>query len=88
MMSHFTLRVLTRRRIILEAKAAAVLIPGSEGDFEVLGNHAPLVTALRPGQLTAACQDGRKQVAVHGGFAIVTPDRVDILADEAHLKPG
>ncbi|MGE5594218.1 MAG: ATP synthase F1 subunit epsilon [Betaproteobacteria bacterium] len=87
-MSHFILRVLTRRKIVLETKAAAVLIPGSEGDFEVLGNHAPLVSALRPGQVTAACDDGRRLIEVRGGFAVVTPDRVDILADQAHLKPG
>lgn len=87
-MSDFALRVLTRQKTALATRATSVLIPGSEGDFQVLGNHAPIVSALRPGRLVAACSGEQRDVEVTGGFVVVTPDRVDVLVDLADLKPG
>lgn len=74
-------------KVVLEARASSVMIPGSEGDFEVLGNHAPLVTALRPGRIVATCNGEHKYVQVDGGFVVVMPDRVDVLADPADVTP-
>ncbi|MEW6104792.1 MAG: ATP synthase F1 subunit epsilon [Bacillota bacterium] len=87
-MSDFALRVLTRQKTVLETRATSVSIPGSEGDFQVLGNHAPIVSALRPGRIVAACNGEQKDVEVTGGFVVVTPDRVDVLVDLADLMPG
>ncbi len=86
-MSDIALRILTRQKVVLNARVTSVIVPGTEGDFEVLGNHTPLVTVLRPGRIVATCNGERKNIEVAGGFVMVTPDRVDILAERADLTP-
>ena len=57
--------------------------PGVEGDFGVLPNHAPFITALREGVVTVIDGSSRRLFEVHGGFADVTPAGLTILAEKA-----
>lgn len=79
---HFDL--VSPERLLISAEVDQVDVPGSEGDFGVLANHAPLMTALRPGVLTIQSQGkvGEK-FFVRGGFAEVTARGLTILAEEA-----
>ncbi len=56
---------------------------GVEGDFAVLANHAPFMTALKEGEITVR-DGGRTRVfKVRGGFAEVTPLGLTVLAEHA-----
>jgi len=57
--------------------------PGVEGDFGVLPEHAPFMTALREGVVTVFDGNARRVFEVHGGFADVTPAGLTILAEQA-----
>jgi len=57
--------------------------PGVEGDFGVLPDHAPFMTALREGPITVIDGGARRVFDVKGGFADVTPQGLTILAEEA-----
>lgn len=57
--------------------------PGVEGDFGVLPQHAPFMTALREGVITVFDGSTRRRFEVHGGFADVTPEGLTILAEQA-----
>jgi F-type H+-transporting ATPase subunit epsilon len=57
--------------------------PGVEGDFGVLADHAPFMTALREGVVTVMDGGNRRQFQVEGGFADVTPAGLTILAERA-----
>ncbi|CAN5416613.1 ATP synthase F1 subunit epsilon [soil metagenome] len=57
--------------------------PGVEGDFGVLPEHAPFMTALREGTVTVFDGATRRVFEVHGGFADVTPAGLTILAEQA-----
>ena len=57
--------------------------PGVEGDFGVLPDHAPFMTALREGIVTVYEGAARRQFAVKGGFADVNGEGLSILAEEA-----
>jgi F-type H+-transporting ATPase subunit epsilon len=57
--------------------------PGVEGDFGVLADHAPFMTALREGAVTVINGGTRRAFTVKGGFADVTPAGLTILAEEA-----
>jgi F-type H+-transporting ATPase subunit epsilon len=57
--------------------------PGVEGDFGVLPQHAPFMTALREGAVTVFAEKGKRTFTVRGGFADVTPDGLTILAEQA-----
>jgi F-type H+-transporting ATPase subunit epsilon len=61
-----------------------VVVPGTEGDFGVLPDHAPLISSVRPGVI--AVFDGGQvtdRIFVAGGFAEVTGERCTVLAEQA-----
>jgi F-type H+-transporting ATPase subunit epsilon len=58
-------------------------VPGAEGDFGVLANHAPFVATLRPGILTVHGAGGAQKIVVLGGFAEVSAQGLTVLADVA-----
>ena len=61
-----------------------VVIPGKNGYFGVLADHAPLVTSLMSG-LVGIYKDGKlkDRLYLRSGFADVTPGQCTILAEEA-----
>ena len=77
------LDVVTPEKAILSRRVSEVVAPGSMGEFAVLTGHTPFLTTLRAGQIIARTEDRDIYIAVSGGFAEVTGDRVIILAETA-----
>jgi len=71
-------------RVLASLEADMVVVPGEEGDFGVLADHAPLLSLLRPGVI-AIYQGNEVQdrVFVEGGFAEVNPEGLIVLAEAA-----
>ena len=60
------------------------MVPGSEGDFVVLPDHAPVLTTLKPGVIIFKDEQGvESRVFVRGGFAEVGTEGLIILAETA-----
>ncbi len=79
----FDLSILTPEQTVYEGKVEYVQVPGSEGYLGVLAGHAPLVTALASGFLTARLPGGDEKLwRVSGGFFEVADDHATVLADE------
>ncbi len=80
----FQFELVSPEKILVSEEAKMVVVPGAEGDFGVLSQHAPLLSAIRPGvvSVTPANGDARK-IFVAGGFADVTPNLLSLLAEEA-----
>lgn len=71
-------------RLLISKAVDMVVVPGSEGDFGVLPDHAPLISSVRPGVI--AVFDGGQvtdRIFVAGGFAEVTGERCTVLAEQA-----
>lgn len=71
-------------RLLLSEAVEMVVVPGEEGDFGVLPQHAPMISMVRPGVIRV--HDGgqeRDRIFVAGGFAEVTPMRCTVLAEQA-----
>jgi F-type H+-transporting ATPase subunit epsilon len=78
------LDIVSPEKLVISETVASVTVPGSEGYFTVLGDHAPLITTLKPGFVTAVDAAGATHsIYVVGGLAEVTGTGVTILADEA-----
>tara|TARA_R110002072_G_scaffold16850_5_gene65193 strand:+ start:669 stop:1070 length:402 start_codon:yes stop_codon:yes gene_type:complete len=60
-----------------------VVVPGEEGDFGVLPDHAPVMSAIRPGAITVHNEGDTTRTFILGGFAEVTPAGLTVLAAEA-----
>jgi len=72
-------------RLLISRDVGMVVVPGAEGDFGVLPDHAPLISTVRPGVIDvyddgAAISD---RIFVSGGFAEVTGERCTVLAEQA-----
>lgn len=78
---HFDL-VSPERRLMSE-DVDQVDVPGAEGVFGVLPDHAPFMATLAPGVLTVKNAGSEKRIFVRGGFAEVTPAGLSVLAEEA-----
>lgn len=50
--------VLTPDRDIFQGAIASVKVPGINGEFQVLNNHAPIVSALEEGKVEIVTSDG------------------------------
>lgn len=83
---NFTLRIITPEQEIFNDRIVSVIVPGSEGQFCVLANHAPLVSQLKKGVVLVEYADGKCiDVDVEGGYAKVRDNVVIILATSASM---
>jgi F-type H+-transporting ATPase subunit epsilon len=78
---HFEL--VSPEKLVFSGEVQQVDLPGAEGDFGVLENHAPTVATLRPGILTVHGAGGAQQIVVLGGFAEVSASGLTVLAEVA-----
>ncbi len=78
------IEIVSPERLVLSEIVTSVTVPGSEGYFTVMTDHAPFMTTLRPGFITVTAANGHAEVFfVRGGFADVSPEGLTILAEEA-----
>ena len=73
----------TPTRQLVSEEVDEVVAPGSEGYFGVLPGHAAFLATLGSGEVVYRRGRDEVHLAVHGGFAEVTPERVIILAETA-----
>jgi F-type H+-transporting ATPase subunit epsilon len=77
------LEIVSPERLVMSEQVSSVTVPGTDGYFTVMGDHAPLMTTLKPGFVTAVTGAGSSQFYVRGGFADISPAGLTILAEEA-----
>ena len=80
---HLTLEFVTPERAIVHDDVDEVELPGEEGFIGVLPGHAPLLAALKTGEMWYRKGTDKKFAFIAGGFAEIVPDRVSILAQVA-----
>lgn len=78
---HFAL--VSPERELFNGEVDHVVVPGSEGEFGVSPNHAPVMSVIKPGALKVINEGTERRIFVNGGFADVTPEGLSVLAEEA-----
>lgn len=80
----FPFELVSPERQLVAGDATQVVVPGAEGQFTVLANHAPFLSTLKPGVLEVTMADGSTdRIFVRGGFADANPEGLSLLAEEA-----
>ena len=84
-MASFQFELVTPEKLLFSGPVESVVVPCSEGDFEVLSQHAPVMSTIRPGIIVVKETAGgsSRHLFVRGGFADVNPQGLTILAEQA-----
>lgn len=78
------IEIVSPERLVVSQQALSVTVPGAEGYFTVMGEHAPLMSVLKPGFITVTDTGNVAHLFyVRGGFADVAPAGLTILAEDA-----
>jgi len=75
------LEIITPEKKIFEGEVRITTLPGSDGSFQVLNNHAPLISLLKQGVVEYKTKDNTNQVNITGGVVEVLKNKVIVLAD-------
>ena len=81
----FELNIVTPEGRVYQGRVESVVLPGSEGDFGVLGGHERFLAPLRVGEIEIRDERGHRFAAVSGGFADVSGQQVVVLAETCEL---
>jgi F-type H+-transporting ATPase subunit epsilon len=82
-MATFHFDLIAPDKILFSGEVDQVDVPGVDGDFGVLAEHAPMIVLLRPGLLTVMVGGEAQRVVIFGGFAEISPQGLTVLADYA-----
>jgi len=83
MASTIRLELVTPERLLLSEDVDEVVLPGYEGEFGVLPGHTQYLAILNIGMLRYRRGSETRKIAVGGGFAEVTPERIVVMVDTA-----
>ena len=75
------LEILTPEKKIFEGDVSAATFPGADGSFQVLDNHAPLISLLQEGTVEYKSKETSAKVTITGGVVEVLKNKVILLAD-------
>ena len=77
------LEIVTPEKRVVDETVDSVTVPTLSGEAGILPNHAPLISALKPGILSFSNKGNTERLAVAGGFVEVSSDKVSVLTDVA-----
>jgi len=78
----FDLTVLTLEKPFFNGSVYSVIIPGADGYFQILSNHAPLISLVQPGVVEIEQREGNKEIfAISGGFFEISHNKATLIAD-------
>lgn len=75
------LEILTPEKKIFEGDVTIATFPGADGSFQVMDNHAPLISLLSAGIIEYKTKTGSDRLAITGGVVEVLKNKVVLLAD-------
>jgi F-type H+-transporting ATPase subunit epsilon len=75
------LEIITPDKKIFEGEVTIATFPGADGSFQVLNNHAPLISLLKDGVVEYKTKEATSHVKITGGVVEVLKNKVVLLAD-------
>jgi F-type H+-transporting ATPase subunit epsilon len=75
------LEILTPEKKVFEGNVTIATFPGSDGSFQVMDHHAPLISLLKEGLVEYKSKETSHSLAITGGVVEVLKNKVVLLAD-------
>ena len=71
------LKIVSPERVEFTGEVESVKVPGTQGNFEILNDHAPIISSLQKGTV----EYGAEQLDIQGGFVLVQKNEVSICVE-------
>lgn len=76
------LEIITPDATIFAGEASLIQLPGKDGSFEILNNHAPLVSVLKKGKIRIVNNEKKSEFfEIKGGVIEVLKNKIIVLAE-------
>ena len=74
------MEIISPQEIIFSGEVTEVFLPGKEGHFELLNDHAPIISLLQKGEIKVTKTDGSKEIFnTEAGFVEVLDNKITVL---------
>jgi F-type H+-transporting ATPase subunit epsilon len=78
------LEILTPEKTLYSGKVNSINLPGTNGRFTILHNHAPIISTLEKGQIKIISENKKTEfIDIAGGIVEVKKNAIIVLADIA-----
>jgi F-type H+-transporting ATPase subunit epsilon len=75
------LDILTPEGNVFSGEVNSVQLPGIDGLFQILNNHAPLISALSPGKVKVEGATGKQVFQIKSGIVEVLQNKISVLTE-------
>lgn len=76
------LEIITPEKTIFTGEVRLVQVPGTKGSFEILHNHAPIISSLQEGVVRLITNEGKeKNIDINGGIIEAKNNQITILGE-------
>ena len=74
--------IITPDAKLFEGEVNSIKLPGANGGFEILNNHAPIISTLTAGEISIALDQGQNEsFEIQGGVIEMQDNKIIVLAD-------
>ena len=81
MLMSLDLKIVSPAKVEYKGSVERVVVPGMSGMFEILTDHAPIISALEPGVVAYTDAEGEHDMKVASGFVEVQKNKVTVCVE-------
>ena len=76
------LEILSPEKTLFTGEVDSVIFPGSQGKFQILNNHAPIISSLSQGSIDYKINSKTNQVEIKRGIVEVLKNKISALIEQ------
>lgn len=75
------LKIVSPEKVVFQGEVVSVLVPGTLGSFEILNDHAPIISFLEEGKVEYTTLEGKNVMNIRGGFVECKKNEVSLCVE-------
>lgn len=75
------LRIVSPEKVVYDGPVESLKVPGTLGSFEILDNHAPIISSLVTGEVEYKNGEGAHKLSIEGGFVEVKKNEISLCVE-------
>jgi len=75
-----TLKIVSPEKVVFEGEVLSVIVPGTSGQFEILPDHAPIISSLEEGEIIYKTET-QNSLLIRGGFISVQKNQINVCVE-------